>query len=181
MNFSALKALLTIVPTWCWVILGIAGFGLACELQGRAAIERDWKAEREKQAELARETRKAGQLVRAETEIVYRDRIKTVYVKGDEIEKQVPVFVTPDDDGRFVVNVGFVRNFNAAWAGADSGFGAVADREPAGIPLSEVAATNDFNITACRVWREIAIGTREQYLKVQAAFNAGQPAAGAAD
>lgn len=174
MTFAALKALVGIVPGWCWALLGIASFGLACELHGRAAVNKEWGAEREKQAELARETRKAGQLVKVETELVYRDRIKKVYLKGDAIEKQVPEFVTRGDDDRFAVNVGFVRNFNAAWAGDDSGSGAVADREPAGIPLSDVAATNDSNIKACRAWREIAIGTREQYLKIQKVVAGGQ-------
>lgn len=111
---------------------------------------------------------KSQEKVVVQTEIKYRDRIKTVYVKGDEIEKLVTVYVTRDDDDRFGVNAGFVRSYNAAWAGEPAGATVDADREPAGIPLSEVAEADAHNATACRAWREQALGWREFYASLKA-------------
>ncbi|WP_139260610.1 hypothetical protein [Duganella sacchari] len=79
------------------------------------------------------------------------------------------MYVTASDDAAYGVNVGFVRAYNAAWAGGDPGPAAESDREPAGIPLSEVAETDAFNATVCRAWREQAFGWREYYDKLTAA------------
>lgn len=105
----------------------------------------------------------AREKVVVRTEVEYRDRIKTIYVKGEEIEKLVPVYITRDDDQRFGVNAGFVRSFNAAWSGEPPGPAAESDREPAGIPLSEVGEVEAHNATTCRAWREQALGWREFY------------------
>jgi len=106
-----------------------------------------------------------------QTEIKYRDRIKTVYLKGETIERQVPVFVTPGDNSTFGVNAGFMRAYNAAWSGDDPGAAAESDRESSGIPLSEVAETDLHNATACRAWREQALGWRDYYQQLRAATN----------
>ncbi|TWI65161.1 hypothetical protein IP91_02568 [Pseudoduganella lurida] len=111
---------------------------------------------------------RAQQHVVVRTEIEYRDRIKTVYVRGEEIEKLVPVYVTRDDDRRFGVNAGFVRSYNAAWRGEPAGAADDADREPAGIPLSDVAEADAHNATACHAWREQALGWREFYAGLKA-------------
>jgi hypothetical protein len=110
-----------------------------------------------------------------QTEIKYRDRIKTVYLKGETIERQVPVFVTPSDDNAFGVNAGFVRAYNAAWSGDDPGPAAESDRESAGIPLSEVAETDVYNATACRAWREQALGWRDFYDELKRAIDKTSP------
>lgn len=121
-------------------------------------------------------TAQAGQTVKigqaqtkvvVQTEIEYRDRIQKIYVKGDEIEKLVPVYVTPADDALCTVNTGFVRAYNAAWSGDDSGAAAGTDREPAGVPLSEVAEADVHNATSCLAWREQALGWRDYYRKLK--------------
>lgn len=106
---------------------------------------------------------KAQTQVVVRTEVKYRDRIQTVYVKGEQIEEQVPELVAPADDLQPGVSVGWVRSFNAAWSGEPAGPAAGADRDPAGIPLAEVAGVEAHNATACRAWRELAIGLREHY------------------
>lgn len=102
------------------------------------------------------------------TEVKFRDRIKTIYVKGEEIEKQVAVLVSPADDLQPGVSVGFVRSYNASWSGDPAGLGTESDRDPAGIPLAEVAEVDAHNAKACRAWRELALGLRESYLSQQA-------------
>lgn len=112
---------------------------------------------------------KAQTKVVVQTEIKYRDRIKTVYLQGEVIEKQVPVYVTGADDAAYGVNAGFVRAYNSSWSGDDPGPAAESDREPAGIPLSEIAETEAFNATVCRAWREQALGWRDYYRQLKAA------------
>lgn len=111
----------------------------------------------------------AREKVVVQTEVKYRDRIKTIYVKGEESEKLVPVYVTPADDHRYGVNAGFVRHYNAVWAGAAPGPAADSDREPAGVSLSGISEVEAHNATSCRAWRELAIGLREHYEKLKAA------------
>jgi hypothetical protein len=105
------------------------------------------------------------------TETKYRDRIKTVYVQGEKIESSIPTYVQPVDIGRFAVNAGFVRVLDAAWAGDPAGPAGDPDREPAGIPLDEVAAVEVHNATSCRAWREQALGWRDFYARQQVAVN----------
>lgn len=103
-----------------------------------------------------------------QTEIKYRDRIQKIYLKGDVIEKQVPVYVTAADNAECRINAGFVRAYDAAWAGEPAGPSASSDRDPTGISLAEVAESNAFNATTCLAWRELAVGLQEHYEKQRA-------------
>ena len=123
------------------------------------------------QAERSIAIAKAQQVVVTKTQIEYVDRIKTIYVKGDAIEKQVPIYITEADNARFAVNAGFVRVYDAAWAGDDPGPASDSDREPSGISLAQVAEVDVFNATTCRAWREIALGQREYYRRLQSVTN----------
>jgi len=114
---------------------------------------------------------KAQEKVVVRTEIEYLDRIQKIYVKGDVIEKQVPVYVTRGDDAACTVNAGFVRAYNAAWAGDDTGPSGESDRESSGVPLSEVAENDAFNATACRAWREQALTLKGMYLQIKRAID----------
>jgi hypothetical protein len=121
------------------------------------------------QAVLAAKIERAQAKVILQTETVYRDRIKTIYMKGAEIEKQVPIYVTAADDSQYGVNVGWVRQYNATWAGDTASAAADTDRASAGIPISEIAATNAHNATACLAWREQALGWQAFYAGLQSA------------
>ncbi len=103
-----------------------------------------------------------------QTEIKYRDRIEKIYLKGDVIEKQVPVYVTAADNAECRVNAGFVRAHDAAWTGEPAGPAASTDRDAGGVSLAEVAETGAHNATTCLAWRELALGLREHYQKQQA-------------
>lgn len=134
--------------------------------------------------ELARADLRAAQTVKLakaqvqvvwKTEIKYVDRIQTIYQKGETIEKAVPVYVTPADDANYGVNAGFVRSYNAAWANDPAGPAAESDREPAGIPLADIAEADAHNASACFAWREQALGLRELYLNMQAVMASDDP------
>lgn len=148
-----------------WIaLLGIAiVMYLLGMLNGRRAAGEEHLAYVQAQAAHGIAIAKAQGQVVVRTEIKYRDRIKTVYKKGEEIEKQVPVYVTDADNADYRVNVGFVRSYNASWTGEPAGPPTGVDRDPAGIPLAEVAEADAHNATACRAWRELAVGLREFY------------------
>lgn len=110
---------------------------------------------------------KAQQIVVTKTEIEYRDRIQKIYVKGDVIEKEIPVYVTQADNARCTINAGFVRIYDAAWSGEPAGPAAESDREPASVSLAEAADVGTHNATACLAWREQALGLRGFYQKLK--------------
>ena len=139
------------------------------------------EAERAGEAHSAYVQKQAGQTIRiverqvkvaSAVQIEYRDRIKKIYLQGEQIEKVIDHYITPSDDQRFAVNNGFVRVYDAAWSGEASGPASDADREPSGIPLSVVGEVETHNATSCRVWREQALGWRVFYARQQAAINA---------
>jgi hypothetical protein len=49
----------------------------------------------------------------------YVDRVQVIEKRGQTIIKEVPVYVTNDDDAHCIVPAGFVRLHDAAAAGAD--------------------------------------------------------------
>lgn len=164
----------SLLPRWM-TYAALAALGLALYVLGRidgarieGAAHLDYVA---RQAGQALRIVKAQEKVVVQTEIRYRDRIKTIYVKGDVIEKEVPVYVTQADNDRCTVNAGFVRSHDAAWSGEPAGPAADPDREPAAISLADVGEVNAFNAKACRAWREQALGLREFYKRMQQATN----------
>lgn len=105
-----------------------------------------------------------------EVETKYVDRIKTITVAGETITKEIPTYVTKADDAEFPVPVGFVRLFGAAWTGAAAGPPAESDRQPSGVPLSEIAGDEANNATACFIYKTQRDGLIEFYRKLQAAL-----------
>lgn len=114
---------------------------------------------------------KAQTKVVVQTETKFADRIKKIYIQGETIEKQVPVFIDADDNAACSISLGFVRIHDAAWAGDDPGSAAQSDREPSRVSIAEVAETTAANATTCRAWREKAIGLEEFYEKLKTATN----------
>ena len=165
------------LPSWARITALLAAacclFLLGVIWGERSAGEREIERT-EKRAEQTVKVAKAQIQVVWKTETKYRDRIKTVYVKGETIEKAVPVYVTPADDQRCSVPLGFVRIHDAAWANEPAGPPAESDREPAGVPLSAVAEVSAHNATSCHAWREQALGLREFYRNLQIATETGK-------
>jgi hypothetical protein len=162
-----------VLPWWArWSVFVVAGGALFALGYAQGAREAGEEHVAYLNAQAARTTVIAARQkeVVVKTEIKYRDRIQTVYVKGEEIEKQVPALVSPVDDLRPGVSVGFVRSYNAAWSGEPAGSPSSTDRDSAGVSHAEVAETDAFNATACRAWRELALGIKEFYQQQQGAL-----------
>ena len=170
-----MNLLITVLPLWArWLILisAAAVFGTIIFNKGKQVEGEKHLAYLAEQAARTVKVARVQQAVVMQTQVKYVDRIKTIYIKGETIEKQVPIYITQADNDRFAVNAGFVRLYDAAWSGEDSGTAADSDREPAGISLAQVAAVETGNAASCRAWRELAIGLREYYARLQAATNA---------
>jgi hypothetical protein len=167
-------ALGIVLPWWArWLVLALAVafvfmFG---QMRGERIAGQRHIDYVERQAGQTAKIAKAQEKVVVQTEIAYRDRIQKIYVQGDVIEKEVPVYVTQADDRNCSINAGFVRSYDAAWAGEPAGPATESDREPAGVSLSEVGEADAFNAKVCRAWREQAIGLREFYQKLKLATN----------
>ena len=168
---SLLKEVLPWWARWLALVSAAAVFGTICYNKGKQDEGEKHIAYVNQQAERSIKIAKAQQLVVAQTQIKYVDRIKTIYVKGETIEKQVPIYITQADNVRFAVNAGFVRLYDAAWSGEDPRPAADSDREPAGISLAQVAAVDAGNATSCRAWQELVIGLREHYRRLQLTTN----------
>jgi hypothetical protein len=156
----------TPVPAWARLLLILAAgaivFVLGVLHGERVAGERELAAAHAQAAAVVKVAQAQNQVF-VKTEVKWRDRIRTVYVKGEEIEKRIPEYVTPADDGRFGVNAGFVRIHDQAWGLEAATPAADSDREPAGIPLSQVSEVDAYNAKACLAWRDLALGLREFY------------------
>lgn len=116
-----------------------------------------------KQAAAATTVERRYQQIATKTEQTQRERVRIIYLQGAEIEKQVPVFVPKLDDERFAVSNGWVRIYDAAFSGEATGAASESDREPSELPISAIAEVNAHNATACRQWREQALGWRKFY------------------
>jgi hypothetical protein len=103
-----------------------------------------------------------------EVEVQYRDRIRTIYATGEKNVDAVPQLVTAADNQQCTINAGFVRLYDAAWAGSVAAPAAESDREPAAVSLADVAATDAENAASCHAWREQALGLRDFYQRLRA-------------
>ncbi|MEM4990730.1 hypothetical protein V8G57_25305 [Collimonas sp. H4R21] len=169
-----MNLLTTILPAWVrWLTLisAAAVFGTIVYNKGRQVEGEKHIAYLAEQSAQTLKIAKAQQVVVTQTQIKYVDRINTIYAKGEEIEKQVPIYITQVDNASFAVSVGFVRLYDAAWSGDDPGSAADSDRDPSEISLAQVAEADVFNATTCRAWRELAQGLRENYTRLKSTMD----------
>lgn len=166
-----------IIPAWAkWLAIGllmvaVGGAGYVQGRQDESKIHLAYVA-----AQTQQTVRIVEQQVKVVTKVetVYRDRVQKIYLEGKTIETLVPTYIQPADDDLFRVPVGLVRVVDAAWTGQALGPANDADREPSGIPISELARTQVENITSCHLWRNQALGWRQFYDEQQRAIN-GSP------
>ncbi|MFZ2998732.1 MAG: hypothetical protein WA071_00140 [Undibacterium umbellatum] len=169
-----MNLLTSVLPLWARLMVTACLVGvvfLAGQLHGERVAGDFHNEYVGKQAAQSVKIIKAQAKVVTETETIYKDRFINVYKQGKKNEEDASVFVTASDSAACVINAGFVRNYNAAWAGNDTGLAANTDREPAGLSLTEVAETTAHNATSCLAWREQALGLRDFYKKLQAVTN----------
>ena len=152
-----MPALLAFVPAWAWRWIAIAAVAIAaggfCWIKGNEHGTQKLLDYQAKQAVENIRIAAAREKIVTVTEIEYRDRIKVIYQKGATITKEIPVYVTKADDAGCTVPIGFVREYNAAWAGAPAGSPAESDRGASSVPLSSVAEAVAEAATTCLAYK----------------------------
>lgn len=115
------------------IVLAIAvGLG-GSYLLGRHDVQKSWDLEKVQQVQAVAETKVEQVEQTVKTVIQYVDRVKTVTIRGKDIIKEVPVYVTKQDDARCgVIGDGFVRLWNAANQNALPDSSREADEDPGG-------------------------------------------------
>jgi hypothetical protein len=172
----AARAGAVIIPTWAkWaaflvLLTAVYGTGRLHEARRGADAHADYVAKQAAQTVVI--IKKQVEVV-TKIETKYVNRIQKIYAQGAAIETNIPTYIQPVDLDRFAVNVGFLRVLDAAWSGDAPGPAEELDREPAGVPLDQVAAVQVGNATSCRAWREQALGWREFYAGQQVVINGG--------
>lgn len=112
---------------------------------------------------------KRHQGIVAKAEVKMLDRVNVIYKQGEEIEKLIPIYITGLDDQRFSVSNGWVRLYDSAFSGEPPIAATELDHEPSELPISAISEVNTHNATACRQWREQALGWREFYDQIRKA------------
>lgn len=107
------------------------------------------------------------------TEIEYRDRVRTVEVKGETIVQQIPVYVSADDP-RLLAGFGVLHD--AAVLGVVPTPEFAAEFAGTTYAAADVAETVIRNYTACHVAYERVAAWERYYAELQA-VGAGKPPA----
>ncbi|AMP13691.1 hypothetical protein [Collimonas pratensis] len=163
---GAVLGMLKMVPRWCWEVLIVLVLLLAYGAHERGAIQAKWDKEKREQAQAVTEIQGQQEAVTTQTITQYVNRDRVVYVQGATITKQVPIYVTAQNNAQCVINNGFVRLWNAANTGVQLPDAAVpADGEASGVVLSEVATQHSVESTYTRrlevqleTWQDWATG-----------------------
>lgn len=163
-----MSPLSVLVPApYSWLIRAGAVLAVALALSatgwvnGAAHVQSLWDAERARLA-TARD-RIAVRQAEATTRVItrYVDRVQTVREAAQTITKEIPVYVTKDDDARCAVPAGFVRLWNAANRGSDPGTAGGPDASAGAVVLSDVAAQHAGEAEQCRATEEQLIGLQD--------------------
>jgi hypothetical protein len=118
----------------------------------------------------------AANRITVKYETVFVDRVRKVYIRGRDIEKEVIKYVNAEDDAACQLRNGFVRVYDASLHGGATGPATDSDREPSGIALSrateEVLVPNNTELLACRErlegWQKFYGELKETYRKGKA-------------
>lgn len=110
--------LLSSIPASVWV--GLAGLLLLVGVffLGEHQVQAKWDADKIEKAKLVTEIKTAQSSISAQVGTQYINVIHQVMVKGDTIEKKVPIYVPIQADSKCPIPNGFVSVWNAANSGS---------------------------------------------------------------
>ncbi|MEO6920514.1 MAG: hypothetical protein ABI171_16150 [Collimonas sp.] len=166
---AAVLGMLKIVPRWGYEVLIalvlVLAYGAYRHSAGEAVTQAKWDAEKREQATyVAKVADKQGQVLR-QTVTQYVDREHVVRIQGETITKQVPIYVTAQNDTVCTINNGFVRLWNAANTGVQlPDIPAGTDGQASGVKLSDVETQHVAESTYAR-------GLEVQLIKLQDAVS----------
>lgn len=138
-------SLLSLIPTPSQALIVIAL--IICAFVKGMSYEQDMTIANQAVRTVTVAKRQAAVTVRVVTK--YVDRIQTIREQGAEIIREVPVYVTKEDDARCTVPGGFVRLHDAAATNTVPDPARISDAQAAGIALSAVGSTVAGNYERC--------------------------------
>lgn len=146
------------------VVALLALFGWWCYGKGAASVQADWdKAVDDAKLHASQtETKQAEATVKVVTE--YVDRVKVVHQKGEEIIREVPVYIRPAD---YMLPLGFGVLHDAAATGVFPD--ASGDTDAATIDAAAALETVVGNYTTCTAIREQLISLQD-WIRTQEAI-----------
>lgn len=97
----------------------------------------------------------------------YVDKIRIVKEKGDTIIKQVPIYITQDNDSECIVPESFRLLWDAANRGDIPTASRIANEAASGVKISDVAAQHATESTICRETEQQLISLQD-WVKEQA-------------
>lgn len=140
--------LLSSIPSSVWAGFAILLVLVGVFFLGEHRIQAEWDADKIAKAKLVTEVKTAQSSVSAQVGTQYVNIIHQVMVKGDTIEKKIPVYVPIQADSKCPIPNGFVSVWNAANSGSilpdvpDSTMSATS-----GVKLSDVATEHSVEAT----------------------------------
>jgi hypothetical protein len=141
------------------VVLSYSGWRLY--EMGRASVQKKWDASVERGKAEVERLKQQQVVVKTVVETQVVEKIKTVKVKGDEIIKQVPIYIpidTPDLPSGFrLLHDSAVLQLSPS---AGSALGET-------VPVTDATSTIIGNYTQCYKWREQVIGWQDWYERMQ--------------
>lgn len=141
------------------VVLSYSGWRLY--EMGRASVQKKWDASVERGKAKVERLKQQQVVVKTIVETQVVEKIKTVKVKGDEIIKQVPIYIpidTPD------LPSGFRLLHDSAVLQLTPGTGSALGEA---VPVTDATSTIVRNYTQCYKWREQVIGWQDWYEMMQ--------------
>jgi len=124
-----------------------------------------WNASEKAAVEMALADREVRFHTVIQTEYVFKDRVKKVYVKGEEIIRNVPVIITEKVEKACPTGLpnGYVRVHDGAARNEATSGATDTDGDPAGVTLTQAGQTVGENYRSYNVCREQVIGWNAFY------------------
>lgn len=136
--------------------IGVYVYGEYKENIGEAKIQLAWDAQKKKDKEAYDKDKMFRDVSTSVTQVLYKERIKTITQKGDTIVRIQENFV-PVDSG--YLSAGFRVYYNAAITNTIPDTASIAKATP--VAVADVARTDAINYARCNVAYEVVKGWNE--------------------
>lgn len=134
------------IPLWVWAIpFAVCCFFIYGHVRYSAGVNDTIAAQFAKGIKI--QTLQEKITVQMDTKFLDRDII--IVQQGKDIIKEVPVYVTKEDDARCTVNVGFVELWNRTNSGTIPDSAGQSNEAASPIVLSDIATQHSIEATIC--------------------------------
>lgn len=142
---------------------------LICGLIGAAGgwyvTKKFWDASEKAAVEMALADKEVKFNTVIQTEYVFKDRVQKVYVKGEDIIHEIPMYIRETVEKACPQGLpnGFVRVHDSAASNNSAGPAADTDADPSGVTLAKAGEVIARNYRSYNVCREQVIGWKAYY------------------